>query len=133
VPPRTLEEFNIVKITDIHIDSFGVWNDLQLGKLSPEVTVFYGPNEAGKTTLMQFVRSVLYGVSPLRRERYLPPLTGGRPGGKLGLLTDDGPVEVSRYADRGDNDLGRALVHLPTGETQGDRLLRETLDHVDEP
>lgn len=121
-----------MKISDIHIDGFGVWHDLQLGKLSPEVTVFYGPNEAGKTTLMQFVRSVLYGVSPVRRERYLPPLTGGRPGGKLGLLTDDGPVEVSRYADRGDDDLGRALVHLPTGETQGDRLLRETLAHVDE-
>lgn len=123
----------IVKISDIHIDGFGVWHDLQLGKLSPEATVFYGPNEAGKTTLMQFVRSVLYGVSPERRQRYLPPLAGGRPGGRLGLVTDDGPVEVSRYADRSDDDLGRAQVHLPTGETQGDRLLRESLDYVDEP
>ncbi|MEX2167963.1 MAG: AAA family ATPase [Pirellulales bacterium] len=122
-----------MKISDIHIDGFGVWNDLQLGKLSPEVTVFYGPNEAGKTTLMQFVRSVLYGVSPERRERYLPPLAGGRPGGKLGLHTDDGPIEVTRYADRGDSDLGRATVLLPSGETQGDRLVRESLAHVDEP
>ena len=53
-----------MKITDIKIDGFGVWHDLAIRGLSPELTVFYGPNEAGKSTLMQFIRSVLYGVSP---------------------------------------------------------------------
>ena len=60
-----------------------MWHDLTLRGLSPELTVFYGPNEAGKSTLMQFLRIVLYGVSPQRRERYLPPVAGGRPGGWL--------------------------------------------------
>ena len=46
--------------------------------LSPEITAFYGPNEAGKTTLMQFLRSVLYGMSAHRRKRYLPPFVGGK-------------------------------------------------------
>ena len=45
--------------------------------------MFYGPNEAGKSTLMNFLRAVLYGVTPQRRKRYLPPLAGGRPGGWL--------------------------------------------------
>ena len=76
-----------MKITDIKIDGFGVWHDLSLRGLSPELTVFYGPNEAGKSTLMQFLRSVLYGVSPPRRERYLPPVAGGRPGGWLKVQT----------------------------------------------
>ena len=67
-----------MKITDIHIDGFGVWHDLTLRGLSSELTVFYGSNEAGKSTLMNFLRTVLYGVTPQRRKRYLPPLVGGR-------------------------------------------------------
>lgn len=122
-----------MRITDISVDGFGVWNDLDLGRLSPAVTVFHGLNEAGKTTLMQFLRSVIYGVSPERRSVYLPPVNGGRPGGALGLVTDDGPFRVSRIADRSDEDQGRAIVHMPDGEQQGDRLLREAIEHVDEP
>jgi uncharacterized protein YhaN len=122
-----------MKITDIKIDGFGVWRDLTLRGLSPELTVFYGPNEAGKSTLMQFMRSVLYGVSPMRRERYLPPVVGGRPGGSLKVLSDEGPLTISRYADRGPNDVGKVTVVTPDGKEQGDRLLREALEHVDEP
>jgi uncharacterized protein YhaN len=59
-----------MRITETHIDGFGVWNDLKLSGLSPQLTAIYGANEAGKTTLMQFVRTVLYGVSPKRRSRY---------------------------------------------------------------
>lgn len=122
-----------MRITDISVDGFGVWNDLDLTQLSPSVTVLHGLNEAGKTTLMQFLRSIMYGVSPERRSVYLPPVNGGRPGGSLGLVTDDGPFRVSRIADRNDQDHGRAIVHLPNGEEQGDRLLREVIEHVDEP
>jgi uncharacterized protein YhaN len=121
-----------MKISDIKIDGFGVWRDLSLRGLSPELTVFYGPNEAGKSTLMQFMRSVLYGMSPARRERYLPPVLGGRPGGWLKVQTDNGPLTISRYADRGPTDLGKVTIASADGQEQGDRLLREALEHVDE-
>src|SRR5690606_8729119 len=42
------------------------------------------------------------------------------------------PFVVSRYADRGDDDVGRVTVELPDGTQQGDRLLREAIEHVDE-
>src|SRR5687768_11960945 len=122
-----------MKITDLKIDGFGVWHDLSLRGLSPELTVFYGPNEAGKSTLMQFMRSILYGITPTRRERYLPPVVGGRAGGWLKVQADDGPITISRYADRGPTDVGKVTVVTATGEEQGDRLLREALEHVDEP
>jgi uncharacterized protein YhaN len=122
-----------MKITDIKIDGFGVWHDLSLRALSPELTVFYGPNEAGKSTLMQFMRSVLYGVSAERRQRYLPPVVGGRPGGSLKVHSDHGQLTISRYADRGPTDAGKVTVITAEGEEQGDRLLREALEHVDEP
>jgi uncharacterized protein YhaN len=122
-----------MKITDIKIDGFGVWRDLTLRSLSPELTVFYGPNEAGKSTLMQFMRSVLYGVSAERRARFLPPVVGGRPGGWLKVQGEHGPLTISRYADRGPTDVGKVTVLTAEGEEQGDRLLREALEHVDEP
>ncbi|MCI0334307.1 MAG: AAA family ATPase [Planctomycetes bacterium] len=122
-----------MKISDLKIDGFGVWRDLSLRGLSPELTVFYGPNEAGKSTLMQFMRSVLYGVSPARREKYLPPVVGGRPGGWLKVLGHDGALTISRYADRGPTDVGKVTVTTADGQEQGDRLLREALEHVDEP
>ena len=50
-----------MKIKDINIDRFGVWRDLSLPLNERGVTVFYGPNEAGKSTLMRFVRGTLYG------------------------------------------------------------------------
>jgi uncharacterized protein YhaN len=121
-----------MKIVDIRIDGFGVWHDLTLRGLSPEVTVFYGPNEAGKSTLMNFLRTVLYGVTPSRRKRYLPPLAGGRPGGWLKVVGEDGPLTISRYADRSADDVGKVTVTAADGLEQGDRLLREALEHIDE-
>ncbi|HIE99689.1 MAG: AAA family ATPase [Fuerstiella sp.] len=57
-----------MKITEIDIDRFRIWRSLLL-KLNPSgLNVIYGPNEAGKTTVMNFVRSVLYGFEPLGEE-----------------------------------------------------------------
>ncbi len=71
-----------MRITQIRIDRFGVWSGLEVDRLTAPIVVFYGENEAGKTTLMQFVRTVLYGFSPSRRERYVPPRSA-RPGGSM--------------------------------------------------
>lgn len=49
-----------MKITDIRIDRFGVWWHLALPLPSAGLNVFYGPNEAGKTTLLRFIRDLLY-------------------------------------------------------------------------
>ena len=57
-----------MKITGLHVDGFGVWSELEVDRLNEGVNVLYGPNEAGKTTLLEFVRSVLYGFSPARRK-----------------------------------------------------------------
>ena len=50
-----------MQLKQLHIDRFGVWSDLDLSLSDEEINVFYGPNEAGKTTLMRFVRGILYG------------------------------------------------------------------------
>ena len=45
-----------MRITGLHIDGFGRFADRRFGPLERPVTVFYGPNEAGKSTLLEFIR-----------------------------------------------------------------------------
>jgi uncharacterized protein YhaN len=122
-----------MKITDLDINGFGVWRDLKISNLSRRITAFYGPNEAGKSTMMQFVRGILYGMSPARRKRYLPPVEGGEPGGALGISDGELQFRCSRIADRGPDDYGRVICTMPDGSTSGDRLLKDALNDVDEP
>lgn len=119
-----------MKITDIHVDGFGVWNGLEIPDLQNRVTVFYGRNEAGKTTLLQFVRTVLYGYSPERRRRYFPPIHGGDAGGVLGVSSPNGVFKIHRRAEgRG---VGEVKMEAPSGATQGGHLLNILLAGVDE-
>jgi len=120
-----------VKITALEVDGYGVWTGLKLAGLSDGLSVFYGPNEAGKTTLMQFLRSVLYGFANERR-RYLPPLRGGSPGGSLYVAGPQGEYQVSRHqSPQHAND---ELVSLlaADGTRQGEHLLKTLLYGVDE-
>lgn len=53
-----------MRITGIEIERFGVWQNYAQPIHRDGLTVFYGPNEAGKTTLLRFIRGVLYGFPP---------------------------------------------------------------------
>jgi uncharacterized protein YhaN len=53
-----------MRIRELEIDRFGVWRDVSLPMNTQGPTVLYGPNEAGKSTLLRFIRGVLYGFRP---------------------------------------------------------------------
>ncbi|HTQ39604.1 MAG TPA: AAA family ATPase [Pirellulales bacterium] len=125
-----------MKLIDVRVDGFGVWSGLTLAELSPECTVIYGPNEAGKTTLLQFIRAVLYGFSPQRTARYLPclnpTLSGTAAGGSLTLIThDEGWLQVQRQVNP-QHPLGNVLVQAADGTVQGAAHLHRLLHDVDE-
>jgi len=123
-----------VKITDIQVDGFGVWTDLEVADLSEQMTVFYGRNEAGKTTLMQFVRTVLYGFSPERRSRYLPPVYGGRSGGSLAIAHAEGEFRMRRRAKPTDDfdAPGELVVSAASGGVQAASFVNSLLADIDE-
>ena len=82
-----------MRIRDLRIDGFGRFADLELGAFAQPITVFYGPNEAGKSTLLEFVRRVLFGFPDGRsRLNPYPPLAGGRHGGSVTILSDAGEI-----------------------------------------
>jgi uncharacterized protein YhaN len=87
------------------------------------LTVVLGPNEAGKSTLLRFVRSVLYGF-PTRKDPVErgEPVNGGRHGGTLLIRTSDGRrLLLSRYAETGRAG-GRAQGSLTVREMDGTAL-----------
>ena len=55
-----------MKIIRIHIDGFGKLHNFEITPGSG-MTVLYGRNEAGKSTLHLFIRAIFYGVSVKRR------------------------------------------------------------------
>jgi len=122
-----------VRITGLEVEGFGVWTGLRLDGFAEGLNVFFGPNEAGKSTLMQFVRGVLYGWTPQRR-RYLPPKHGGNPGGRLWITGPQGEFQVGRFDRSAQGSPGDELqVTGPDGFQHGLELLQAILCHVDEP
>lgn len=122
-----------MKVRDIQIDGFGVWSGLAVDSLPEGMTVFYGPNEAGKTTLMQFLRTMLYGFTADRRQRYLPPVFGGKPGGAMRVTGPGGGYEIARRATLNDPSIvGQLTVTSSDGVTQGQHRLTSLLGSVDE-
>jgi uncharacterized protein YhaN len=128
-----------VRITRIHVEGFGVLRD-RTYRLDGPLTLFYGRNEAGKSTLMGFLRAVLFGF-PARgpggsgaAQRY-EPLHGGAHGGSLTLIDDQGrELLVERYdrarTGRGRSAAGIVKVTLADGTTGGEELLQTRLGGI---
>lgn len=121
-----------MRIVAIQVDGFGSLRERQLDTDS-SLAVFYGANEAGKSTLMGFVRAVLFGFPTRtnRSERY-EPLGGGAHGGALTLLDEQGQrIRVERYdapATGGKRaSAGLVKVTLGDGTTGGEELLNTLL------
>ena len=51
-----------MKINYLKINQFGKLRNKEI-KLENNINLIYGKNEAGKTTLLKFISSMLYGVS----------------------------------------------------------------------
>lgn len=88
-----------MKITEIEIEQFGVWNELSLPINSEGLTVVSGANESGKSALRRFIRGVLFG--------FQADETRGRPNiGALQIRHRGRLFEIRRAAHDG----GRGFV-----------------------
>ena len=80
-----------MRIEQFEIDAFGQLKDFRAEGLSGHpLLVVHGDNESGKTTLREFLATVLYGFSPAQADHPYTPWSGGTPGGRVALRLDDG-------------------------------------------
>ena len=138
-----------MKITSLEIERFGLWSGLTLPELSDGINVFYGANEAGKSTLMEFIRAALYGFGN-ERQRFvrLPSKTQQSrttdahhelapfviSGGILEMETRNGDQYRLRRMFLPDRTGSEDQIDIQTadGTKQGTQLLRSLVSGVDE-
>jgi uncharacterized protein YhaN len=116
-----------MRITRLDVDGFGTLAGLSVDGVSPNLTVIAGPNEVGKSTLLDFIRFILFGFPRGRGAARREPLHGGRHGGALRLCDDEGSEwTVERHGDQKE-----AVVAGPGGLVGGEQELRLLLGGAD--
>lgn len=113
-----------MRVSKIVMNGFGKFNDTSFDIQGPLI-LFYGENEAGKSTIMGFIRAILFGF-PTRKnmkDRY-EPLHGGLHGGMV-ILTDHkgNHYRIERYN-------GGASVTLDDGTKWGEEYLQQLLGEI---
>jgi uncharacterized protein YhaN len=118
-----------LKIQEIQIYGFGQLHNLEIKDLS-DFQVFYGENEAGKSTIMAFIHGILFGF-PLRQSSELryEPKNGSSYGGKLIIFFEDfGRTSIERVRGKAAGDV---TVLLEDGTTGGEELLKQLIGNLD--
>ncbi|WP_208559116.1 ATP-binding protein [Marinilactibacillus kalidii] len=118
-----------MKIKTLTIYGYGKWVD-QTFDFSTDFHVVFGKNEAGKSTMMSFIHSILFGF-PTRHSALLryEPKDSSRYGGKI-LVEDErfGLVSIERVQGKSTGDV---TVLLEDGATGGETLLNTIVYGVD--
>ncbi len=118
-----------MKLEKLIIYGFGRHENLTIDLNAP-MTVFYGPNEAGKTTIQQFIIQLLFGFSSRgQAHRRYEPKAGGKYGGQLHLADPEhGKVIVERTAGKS---AGQVELWFEDGQRGGEQELVELLKGYD--
>jgi uncharacterized protein YhaN len=111
---------------NLRVGNFGVWRDRALPLLGPGLNILYGPNEAGKTTLLLFLRAMLFGF-----DRHTVTLDGAEPGGALTLADDQGHEWLLERWGKGKK--ARVTLSGASGASTGEAGLRDLLHNVGRP
>lgn len=114
-----------MKILSIEIAGFGKWQQKTI-EFSDGNQLIYGKNEAGKSTIYQFIQAILFGfpTKGKKRKNYIPK-NGGSYGGRLWLEHPVyGKVQVERFKE-----LNRGQAKVYMGEQVGDEALLTKILH----
>jgi uncharacterized protein YhaN len=118
-----------MKLIELHIYGYGKFEDYVIKSLD-QMQIFYGENEAGKSTIMSFIHSILFGF-PAKQSaeiRY-EPKNNPKYGGKLkAFFPDRGVAVIERVKGKAAGDV---TVSLQDGTIGGEELLKDLLKRMD--
>ena len=116
-----------MKIEKLLIYGFGKHENISVN-FSSDLNIVYGLNEAGKTTIQQFILHVLFGF-PQRNSASLryEPKSGGKYGGQIQLVDQlYGRCTIERIRGKSSGDV---TIHFEDGTTGGEEELKALLRH----
>ena len=118
-----------MQLREIHIDGFGIFCNTRVHDLKPGLNIVYGKNEFGKTTLLEFIRRILFGF-PTKKDKtnLYTPVNGGSMGGslKVELLNGEGLVISRTPGTHG----GDVRISTPQEVLQGQEVLTHVLGNA---
>ena len=118
-----------MQLREIHIDGFGIFCNTRLTGLKPGINIIYGKNEFGKTTLLEFIRRILFGF-PTKKDKtnLYNPINGGSMGGSLKVELQNGEeLVISRTPGTHGGDV---RISTPEDELQGQDALTHVLGNA---
>ncbi|RSK44898.1 ATP-binding protein [Bacillus canaveralius] len=118
-----------MKILEINIYGYGKLENTRITDLQ-DFQVFYGGNEAGKSTIMSFIHSILFGF-PTKQQTELryEPKNSAKYGGQLTVVfSGRGKAVIERVKGKAAGDVS---VMLEDGTYGGEELLQDLLSHID--
>ena len=112
-----------MKIIRVEISGFGHFRQKTI-EFSEGNQLFFGENEAGKSTLYHFIQTMLFGFSQKsKKKRDYTPTDGAAFGGKLWLSIDGyEEIRIERFRSI---QRGKAAIYV--GEQEGDELWLQKL------
>jgi uncharacterized protein YhaN len=116
-------------LRELHIYGYGKLENIKITNLE-NLQVFYGENEAGKSTLMSFIHSILFGF-PTKQQtelRYEPKKSSKYGGLIKASFKDKGTIIIERVKGKATGDV---TVTLEDGSVGGEELLNEMLNGMD--
>lgn len=118
-----------MQIIEVHIYGYGKLEDYHLSSLN-RFQVFYGENEAGKSTIMSFIHSILFGFPPKQsQELRYEPKNHSKYGGRLkAVFPEAGTAVIERVKGKAAGDV---TVTLEDGTIGGEELLKDLLGRID--
>jgi len=118
-----------MQIREIHIERFGKFLHCRVVPVLPGLNVIYGGNEFGKTTLLEFVRWVLFGFDKKRKGmNSYEPVDGGERAGTLMCERSNG--ETVFIARKGGTLEGEVTVQAADRKGSGQAHLETYLGHA---
>lgn len=114
-----------MKIDRLHIDGFGVFHDKEINGFSDGVNILYGSNEAGKSTLLDFIRFTLFDYPRFLDERR-PPINGGKHGGRAWLKSSNNE-SLSIYRSGNAKDV---LINYKNEESSNSNIYRQLIGNA---
>lgn len=114
-----------MNIHTLHIYGYGKFTNQTFRLPSTNLHLIYGLNESGKTTIMSFIESMLFGFPKTKRYE---PKAGGVYGGMLEAVHPAfGNIRIERTAGKPD----RVNVFLEDGSIRSEDFLKKLLSNMD--
>ncbi|APH06067.1 ATP-binding protein [Bacillus weihaiensis] len=118
-----------MKIKELMIYGYGRFEKTHIVITDDQLQIVYGENEAGKSTLMSFIHSILFGFPTKQQaEKRYEPKQGGAYGGYLLIEKNGEALKVERLPGKNG---GTVTIKGEDGSDRGEDFLQELVSGID--